>query len=908
MSLVDDIKKNLASPKLNSTQKAIQQKMLAQVQGEKPISSPKPTTKTSQAPASPFISQNTGKVTQQPLKKVDPIGQQMQTTIANKVDSQGKPITSMPAGPSKPVSNQSTQQPAGTQQSTQPSVSMGGFDEKALLDSGISQDQINKAKAILSPVMESQENQLERAGEYKDLVLKDLDEGQKEVEALYSEQKKKKEELTQQALEINDQTAKMQEDLATQEYQKTKFQNEQAQKQYELDQSRNEQELQMKVEEDELAFRRAIGAQLGAAFSSEGIYRYVQVKRQGAQMISDLRSQTAIGKAEFSFKAQEIETKYTDSLKQISNDRRAQSFALLSDLNTQLDEIDSKVLSTKEEKRQAARDAVKAYYEKLDEVDKSTAELTSSAVNSLFEEKKELEKEKLEKESVDTQMSAALGYFANKYGQPIGVREGEAPKPWVGQYDEALSKQFGHLVDAKGNAILGDDGKRINYTNFEKAEYDSLLDGYLNGDIGALGLDGLNGAIGTNNAIKTAKGEGAWGGQCGTFVRTNFTNETRGWPNTIAQKKAWIDKEGFRKKDWVPKVGDVIIQDVGKWGHFAIINSISEDGKTFTLTESNWNLDERVHNTRKISINDKTIYGAYRPELKDNFAMAQPAFTNPSQASDGGNEELFTKLDNVLGSVEEYENMKKTEGGRKMLMEIRAKVGSENLEAWAQNRTTGEGESGTVTIDSKEKTKLQSDPSVKKVKAANELQMALKTYRDMVAQQGDLVTGGVEKAKIEAAYNNLKIQFKNAAELGAITAPDVPLIEGAIKPITKDWYDVAGKVNFANEGGVAGVLTSLDTALGISNEKKEQAIEELKGLYPDYVNSDYFKALFNEKSSTAPSSPYGTGEKATKGKFGGAFPSVWDFGSEPIPAESTEFSSSANTLNDADEYLASLGL
>jgi len=158
------------------------------------------------------------------------------------------------------------------------------------------------------------------------------------------------------------------------------------------------------------------------------------------------------------------------------------------------------------------------------------------------------------------------------------------------------------------------------------------------------------------------------------------------------------------------------------------------------------------------------------------------------------------------------------------------------------------GATVSTVIPPEVRTKLQNDDSVKKVKAANNLDMALKAYQDLVEATPDLERWGANKTKLDAAYTNLKIQFKNASELGAITAADVPLIEGAIKPMTKDVWDLTGQAQFGLEGGKQGVLNSLATAADLSKQRKSQAVNELNSLYPEYSGSDYFKTLIGEEA------------------------------------------------------------
>lgn len=114
-----------------------------------------------------------------------------------------------------------------------------------------------------------------------------------------------------------------------------------------------------------------------------------------------------------------------------------------------------------------------------------------------------------------------------------------------------------------------------------------------------------------SSSIKSVKQDGQWGGQCGEFIHNIVPNYPYGL-NGINQKEAIINVP----KGSVPQVGDVVIQRVaGSTGHVAVVNSVDPMTGKITLTESNWNNDEKVKNTRQMSINSPTISGYFRGSL-----------------------------------------------------------------------------------------------------------------------------------------------------------------------------------------------------------------------------------------------------------------------------------------------------
>ena len=112
-------------------------------------------------------------------------------------------------------------------------------------------------------------------------------------------------------------------------------------------------------------------------------------------------------------------------------------------------------------------------------------------------------------------------------------------------------------------------------------------------------------------AVRSVKPNGAWGGQCGEFVH-NFVKDYPYGLNGINQKESIINIP----KTQLPQVGDVLIQRVaGSTGHVAIVNHVDPKTGKITLTESNWNNNERVSNNRTMSVNSPTISGYYRGSL-----------------------------------------------------------------------------------------------------------------------------------------------------------------------------------------------------------------------------------------------------------------------------------------------------
>jgi hypothetical protein len=127
---------------------------------------------------------------------------------------------------------------------------------------------------------------------------------------------------------------------------------------------------------------------------------------------------------------------------------------------------------------------------------------------------------------------------------------------------------------------------------------------------------------GTGASIASSIRDGATGGQCGTFAHTLVDFPPVG--NMLAEKQAMVNKNGVKAAEWRQQgaqVGDVLIQNYGKYGHVSVVESVNGDG-TITVKESNFANDQKV-GTRTLSMNDKAIYGAIRGTPKGGAATSK---------------------------------------------------------------------------------------------------------------------------------------------------------------------------------------------------------------------------------------------------------------------------------------------
>lgn len=111
--------------------------------------------------------------------------------------------------------------------------------------------------------------------------------------------------------------------------------------------------------------------------------------------------------------------------------------------------------------------------------------------------------------------------------------------------------------------------------------------------------------------LETLYPEGSYGNECGIFVHKLIQIPPIG--DTILTKTAAVKKYGYTAQmvQGGYDAGDAIVFDVGtKAGHIGFCNNIVNG--VMTITESNWNLDGKIHHTRSLSVFDKSIVGCLR--------------------------------------------------------------------------------------------------------------------------------------------------------------------------------------------------------------------------------------------------------------------------------------------------------
>lgn len=125
------------------------------------------------------------------------------------------------------------------------------------------------------------------------------------------------------------------------------------------------------------------------------------------------------------------------------------------------------------------------------------------------------------------------------------------------------------------------------------------------------------------------------------------------------------------------------------------------------------------------------------------------------------------------------------------------------------------------------RTDISKSDDYKKMRSIADLQASTKKYRDLVNKHGFQVTGKNKKS-MDSAYADLKIKYKEAAKLGALTGPDVALVEEGVAPST----GLKGVFAQAFGGGKEGVLNSIDQMQKTFGTDFSSAEESLRNTFP----------------------------------------------------------------------------
>lgn len=152
---------------------------------------------------------------------------------------------------------------------------------------------------------------------------------------------------------------------------------------------------------------------------------------------------------------------------------------------------------------------------------------------------------------------------------------------------------------------------------------------------------------------------------------------------------------------------------------------------------------------------------------------------------------------------------------------------------------------------------IDSSDEGKKIKTNIDLKQKIEKYKTLFDEYGTELWG-TGAALLESAFADLKISWKEAASLGALTGPDVAIIGQAIKSAT----GLEGKKN-ALLYGEEGIKQSIDSALNTLTKSSSAIMDRLLSKNKSYANSDYIKQLKSQAGVLDTSQPVSIGSTGT---------------------------------------------
>lgn len=301
---------------------------------------------------------------------------------------------------------------------------------------------------------------------------------------------------------------------------------------------------------------------------------------------------------------------------------------------------------------------------------KQNVQAQVTAINYILNGRQELkDKEDAEKEKAETKAWARIETLQN-----LGLLA-TMPDTELQSMADAVGLTVEQLKMIPAN-VAGQSGKTVTRTDTDPTtgqEYTQII----NIETGEILYDSRSYEEDRTSIPLTA--QSGYGGQCGDYLHTILDIPQVG--DSFESKMNVTDPSITAEN---AQIGDVFVQNIGQYGHIGAINGISIDPKTgervFTVTESNYNLDEMITTNRKVKASEIQGYGRYErlssTQMND-YDWGKELITSNPNASD---EELELSL---------RENTKLTDGDITSLLENRGTIteGSESdidLEETAQ--------------------------------------------------------------------------------------------------------------------------------------------------------------------------------------------------------------------------------
>lgn len=207
-------------------------------------------------------------------------------------------------------------------------------------------------------------------------------------------------------------------------------------------------------------------------------------------------------------------------------------------------------------------------------------------------------------------------------------------------------------------------------------------------------------------------------------------------------------------------------------------------------------------------------------QFRTSYESAKNAYTMASSEY----KDAVGRLDKVMGDLANHERQ----------MEIIRLQDQLQRQRDAISRAS----SGSSGLSDVQQTKVSNSRQAKNIEANLKLKEMLSAYKELVKKHG-FEGLGQGRAALSSAYSALQIAYKNAAELGAITGPDMAIIEGAIVPAS----GVTKYPSYVAAGGAPGVIKSIDQITSNLDNTVKADRATLQAQWGTYADDPYIKNL-----------------------------------------------------------------
>lgn len=174
------------------------------------------------------------------------------------------------------------------------------------------------------------------------------------------------------------------------------------------------------------------------------------------------------------------------------------------------------------------------------------------------------------------------------------------------------------------------------------------------------------------------------------------------------------------------------------------------------------------------------------------------------------------------------------------------------IEKLQQEIRANESDLESGQLNEKELKAIDTSSEGKNVQTLVDLKNKVNRYKTLLDEYGYQFSGA-GRTLLEGAYAELKIAWKEAAKLGALTGPDVAIIADAVKPAT----GFTGAFAYATGGGIGGIKKGVETMLKNIDTDANRNVEQLLARNEKYKGSNYVGLLASNFGITV-ISPDGT--------------------------------------------------